>query len=270
MITKTIRGTPVPALGFGTWKLEGDDATEGVRHALELGYRHIDTAQGYGNEARVGEGMRRAGVPREEIFLVTKLAPEHFRRRDALEATRRSLRDLGTDWVDLLLLHWPNPDVPLGETLGALRELQEEGAVRHLGVSNFPSRLVREAREHAEIFANQVEHHPFLGQDVLRAQARELDYLLTAYTPIAKGRVANDATLREIGAAHGKSPVQVTLRWLLQQDRVAAIPKAASAEHREANLDVFDFELSPDEVRRIDGLARGERLVDPAGGPDWD
>lgn len=270
MIHIDIRGERVPALGFGTWDLRGQQAVEAVEHALELGYRHLDTAQGYDNEAEVGEALRRADVPRDEVFLVTKLRPDNFTRARALASTRESLEKLGVEYLDLLLLHWPNPKVPLGETLGALNLLVEEGAVRHLGVSNFPTALVREAASHADIAANQVEYHPYLAQEALLVQARELGYMLTAYCPIAKGEVMRDPTLREIGEAHGKTPVQVTLRWLLQQPGVAAIPKAAKAEHRASNLDVFDFALDDAEMARIHALARGRRLVDSADGPDWD
>lgn len=270
MIHREVQGTRVPALGFGTWQLEGDACREGVEHALALGYRHVDTAQGYGNEAEVGAGLAASGVPREDVFLVTKLKPDLFRPEDAVPAVRESLRRLRVEHVDLLLLHWPNPDVPVEATLGALGDLQDEGAIRHLGVSNFPTALTARANEARRIFANQVEYHPFLSQRATLAQARELDLLLTAYSPIAQGAVLEDPTLREIGEAHGTSPVQVTLRWLLQQPAVAAIPKAATAEHREANLDVFDFELSEEEMRRIAGLARGQRLLDPDHAPDWD
>jgi 2,5-diketo-D-gluconate reductase B len=183
---------------------------------------------------------------------------------------RASLRKLRTDYVDLLLLHWPNPAVPVEETLGALRELQDEGAVRYLGVSNFTPSQVQEARRYADVFANQVEYHPYLSQERLLTQARELDYLLTAYSPVARGKVLDDPTLQEIGEAHGKTPGQVALRWLVQQDRVAAIPKAASAENRERNLRIFDFALSEEEMARVAALDRGERLVDPGDGRDWE
>lgn len=266
-----IQGVSVPVLGLGTWQLSGDDCTEAVLHALSLGYRHLDTAQGYDNEAFVGEGIQKSGVPRDEIFLVTKVKPDNFSRADALSSTRESLAKLRTDYVDLLLLHWPNPDVPLDETLSALLALREQGAVRHIGVSNFPSKLVDEAQKIASIFANQVEYHPYLGQETLLKQARAQDYLLTAYSPVAQGEVTGDATLKEIGEAHGKSAVQVCLRWLVQQDHVAAIPKAASEKNRVSNFEIFDFELSEDEMARIFALERGERMVAPEeGGPDWD
>lgn len=270
MIHRDIQGTRVPALGFGTFKLAGDACREAVEHALALGYRHIDTAQGYDNEEQVGRALAASGVPRDEIFLVTKVKPSNFRAEDAIRSSKASLDALGVDAVDLLLLHWPNPDVPVEETLGALRVLQDEGRVRHLGVSNFPPSATRRANDAQRIFANQVEYHPFLHQRKLRALAEELDLLLTAYSPIAKGAVLNEPVLREIGETHGKTPVQVTLRWLLQQERVAAIPKAQSAAHREANLDVFDFELTADEMTRIHELEREQRIVDPAGAPAWE
>lgn len=190
------------------------------------------------------------------MFLVTKLRTSNFTRDAAVSSAEESLRKLGTDYVDLLLMHWPNPSVPVGETVGAMRELQERGSVRHVGVSNFSPDGVEEARGYAEIFCNQVEYHPYRDQDELLRQARETDYLLTAYSPVAKGRAANDATLREIGEGHNKTPTQVALRWLIQQDKVAAIPKAASEEHLDANLDIFDFELSEGEMQRIFALGR--------------
>ena len=270
MLYATVHDTRVPKLGFGTFRLQGADAVRAVERALDIGYRHIDTAQGYDNEGQVGQALAGSGVAREEIFLVTKVRPSNFERGAAIASTRESLGLLGVDYIDLLLLHWPNPDVPLGETFGALAQLVGEGAVRHLGVSNFPTALVREAAGHANVFANQVEYHPYLGQGALLAQAREMGHLLTAYSPIAKGRVADDATLQEIAADHGKNPVQVTLRWLVQQDNVAAVPKSANAERQRSNFDIFDFELSEAEMARIAGLERGDRIVDPANGPDWD
>jgi 2,5-diketo-D-gluconate reductase B len=259
-----IQDEELPALGFGTWQIEGEAATEATRHALELGYRHIDTAQIYGNEAEVGEGIRASGVPRDDIFLTTKVWKSKAKPADVRSSTEESLRKLGVEHVDLLLLHWPVTDVPLAETLGALTELVEAGMTRHIGVSNFTPELVEEAVGHARIFCNQVEYHPFLDQSALVDLARKHDHLLTAYSPIAQGKVLEDAEIRAVAEGHGKSPVQVTLRWLLQQDKVAAIPKAASAGHREANLDVFDFELSDDEMQRIADLAdAADRIIDP-------
>ena len=244
----------MPSLGLGTWRLTGDACARVVERALDLGYRCVDTAQIYGNEGEVGRGMQSSGVDREEIFLVTKVWPSNFSHERTIASTRESLRKLGTDYVDLLLMHWPNPSVPLEVTLGAMTELQNQGSVRHAGVSNFPVSMVEEAAQYVTIFCNQVEYHPYKAQDELLAQAREMDYLLTAYSPLAKGAVLNDRTLLEVGEATGKTPAQVVLRWLIQQDRVAAIPKATSEEHLRGNLDVFDFELSDEEMERISGL----------------
>lgn len=251
---KQIKNEEVPSIGLGTWRLSGDTCAEAVESALSLGYRHLDTAQMYGNEVEVGRGMSDSGVDREEIFLVTKLSTGNFTQDKVLSSARDSLKKLGTDYVDLLLMHWPNPSVPLEETLGAMVELQEEGSVKRIGVSNFSPSLVEEATEHAEIFCNQVEYHPRNPQDDLLEQARDLDYLLTAYSPVAKGRILGDTTLEEIGEAYSKTPAQIALRWIVQQEKVCAIPKAQGREHQEGNLDIFDFELSEEEMERISGL----------------
>ena len=241
---------------MGTWRLTGAECTKTVKRALAFGYRHIDTAHIYRNEEQVGQGIQNAGVDREEVFLVTKVWTSNFSYKRTIESTRESLRKLGTNYVDLLLMHWPNPSVPLEETLGAMSELQNEGSVRHVGVSNFSPSMVEEAVRHATVFCNQVEYHPYKKQDKLLEQAKDMDYLLTAYSPIAKGAVLNDRTLLEIGEAHGKTPAQVALRWLIQQEKVAAIPKARGEDHLKGNLDVFDFELSNEEMERICGLRR--------------
>src|SRR5918998_4516111 len=164
---QTIKGEKIPSLGLGTWRLSGEECVRSVEHALELGYRHIDTAQIYANEGEVGRGIQTSGVDREEIFLVTKVWTSSFSHDAVIRSTNESLKKLQTEYVDLLLMHWPNPSVPLGETLGAMRELQEEGSVKHVGVSNFPPSMVEEATEHAEIFCNQVEYHPYRAQEQL-------------------------------------------------------------------------------------------------------
>jgi 2,5-diketo-D-gluconate reductase B len=249
-----IKGEKVPSLGLGTYRLTGEACERAVELGLSLGYRHLDTAQMYGNEAEVGRGIRGSGVDRGEIFVTTKVWPSDFAHERVIRKTRESLEKLGTDYVDLLLMHWPGDGVPLGETLGAMRELQEAGDVLYIGVSNFSPALVEEATGHAEIFCNQVQYHPYRDQSALLDQAQELDYLLTAYTPLSRGGVQDDVTLREIGGAHGKSATQVALRWLVQQDKVSAIPKATSEEHLKENLDVFDFELSEEEMDRVSSL----------------
>lgn len=245
-----VHGERVPALGFGTARLFLRTAREGVRDALEAGYRHIDTARMYVNEGSVGKGLRDARVDRDEVFLVTKIPPRRLDRDNVHRTVARSLKRLGTH-IDLLLVHWPNPKVSLGETLEAMRREQEAGRVRHLGVSNFDVDLLGQALEHAPIVANQVEFHVHRPQDRLVQFARERDVMVTAYSPLGTGKVGQDPVLREVAAAHGKSPFQVALRWLVQQPNVAAIPKARRAEHRRANLDIFDFTLTDDEMARI-------------------
>jgi 2,5-diketo-D-gluconate reductase B len=266
-----VQGVEIPKLGLGTWQLTGAACERAVAEALALGYRHVDTARMYANEAEVGRAIAAAGVAREELFLTTKLLPSALSADGVRRQLDGSLSDLGLDHVDLLLIHWPATDgTPLAETLGAMVDAQQQGAVRHLGVSNFPSAMVREALELAPIVCDQVEYHPYLGQPALLALARERDLMLTAYSPLAQGEVLCDPTIEKIAQAHGKTPGQVVLRWLLDQPNVAAIPKASSREHRAANLDIFDFELTDDQRDAIAGLERGRRTIDPSFGPDWD
>ena len=257
----TIQGEALPVLGFGTWQITGDDCRRAVAEALAVGYRHIDTAQVYTNETEVGQGIRDSGVGRDEIFLTTKVNKDNFTADRIAKVVPESFKRLGVDVIDLMLMHWPSDEVPVGETLTALRPFQDSGRIRHLGVSNFSPDQVNEARQHATIFSNQVPYHPFHGQDQLVAQARTDDYLLTAYSPLARGKVQDNAVLREIAASHGKTAAQVTLRWLIQQDHVCAIPKAASKAHCASNFDIFDFELDDQEMARVAALKEGEEGV---------
>jgi 2,5-diketo-D-gluconate reductase B len=265
-----IQGTTVPKLGFGTWQIEGPECQEAVEDALAIGYRHIDTARAYGNEREVGRGLAAAGVPREEFFLTTKIRREEYAPDDLRRAAEDSLRNLQVDCLDLLLLHWPNPDYPLEETLGALVALRDDDLILHLGVSNFPVGMLEQALDVAPVFADQVEFHPFLGQDALVDLAAEKDFMVTAYSPLARGRVPRDSTLREIGEAHGKTAGQVALRWLLDKPQVCAIPKASSHERRLENFEVFDFDLDDDERAAIEALPKDGRVIDPGFAPDWD
>jgi 2,5-diketo-D-gluconate reductase B len=265
-----VQGEKVPALGLGTWQSPGKTCQEAVRHALELGYRHIDTAQAYENEQYVGRGLADSGVDRDDIFLTTKVWRSNMRHDDVIASTHESLRKLGTDYVDLMLLHWPVDDVPFAESLEALVELKEQQKIRHLGVSNYTPSQVDEALETTSIFANQVEYHPFLAQTDLLNLADEHDFMLTAYSPLARGDVVDHETLAEIGSRYGKSAAQVTLRWHIQQPHLSTIPKANSAEHREANFDIFDFELTDDEMATIHQLADGGRRIDPSFAPNWE
>ena len=255
----TIQNETLPILGFGTWQIKGNDCVEAVADALALGYRHIDSAQGYENEAEVGQAIRDSGVPREDIFLTTKIQPHKHQRDQLLAAADESLAKLKMDSVDLLHLHWPNHDIPIAEPVGALRDLQQAGKVRHIGVSNFPPALFEEASKTATLFTNQVLYHPYVGQEQLLEQAAAMDYLITAYSPVARGKVNDDPVLKAIADAHGKTPAQVALRWLIQQPKVCVIPKAASPQHRRANMEIFDFELSDDEMAKVFALIAESR-----------
>ncbi|MGH6943853.1 MAG: aldo/keto reductase [Geminicoccaceae bacterium] len=269
----TVRDARIPALGFGTFRLNGRTAHRMVAAALEIGYRHIDTAQMYGNEAEVGQALAESGVPREEIWLTTKIWPDNLRARDLERAAGESVRRLRTA-PDLLLLHWPNPKVPLEETMGALNQAKREGLARHIGISNFTSALIREAVALSEepLLLDQVEYHPFLGQRAVLEELARHRMALTAYAPIAHGKVFGDATLRRISERHGKTAGQVALRWLIQQDRVLAIPGSSREEHARANFEIFDFALSEDEMGEISRLGRPDgRLISPGStAPDWD
>jgi len=270
MIKRPIQNEMVPALGLGTFELTGCECRKAVADALSIGYRHIDTARMYGNEEEVGYGMQDAAINREDIFLTTKIWYTDLNADNVRRELKTSLRELQTDYVDLLLIHWPNPDIPLKETLEAMMDLQQQGKARHIGVSNFPTHLVQEALTIAPVFCNQVEYHPYLGQQKLIDQARANDFLLTAYCPLAKGRVFRDDTLREIADKHNKIVGQVALRWLLQQEQVAAIPRSSSYDHIEQNMAVFDFELSDGDMATINQLDNQARLIDPAFAPAWD
>ncbi|AZH24553.1 aldo/keto reductase [Haloplanus aerogenes] len=262
--TVTVGGVDVPAVGLGTWRLRGDDCRRAVETALDLGYRHVDTAQAYGNERAVGAGIRESDVDREDVFLATKLDGDSRRRETVQRSVRESLDRLGTDYLDLLLIHWPNgrpPFVPvrlpgrppLAETLEAMNELVDEGLVRHIGVSNFDIRLLDRARRQSDapIFANQVQFHPYWDQRRLLSYCRRHDVLLTAYSPLCHGGVLDDDVLVGIGRRYDKTAAQVAIRWAIQHDGVGAIPKATSRDHLAANLDVFDFELTESEMTRI-------------------
>jgi 2,5-diketo-D-gluconate reductase B len=270
METVSAQGAEVPKIGFGTWQISGRECTEAVRDALELGYRHIDTAAAYDNEREVARGIAESGVDREEIWLTTKVWMDDVTRDRLRASAENSLRDLGTGYVDLLLIHWPNQSVPIEESMRAMMALRERGKVRHIGVSNFTPRLLAEALERAPVLCDQVEYHVGLGQERLLAMAEERDLVIVAYAPFAHGEIFEEPVLREIGEAHGKSPGQVALRWLIEQERVVTIPKAASHENRVANIDVFDFELTGDERARIDALPKDRRRFDTSWAPDWD
>jgi diketogulonate reductase-like aldo/keto reductase len=259
----------IPRLGLGTWQLEGAACRQAVCDALELGYRAIDTAQGYANEAEVGVAIVESGVPREEVFLTTKVWPDSL-VADPTALVEESLERLRVERIDLLLLHWPSPALGVEQTAAALRVPLELGLVRYVGVSNFPVAYLERAVREAPIACNQIELHPYLRQPHLMARAAELGVQIVAYSPLARGRVTQDAQLRAMGARHGKSAAQVALRWLLQNPDIALVVKASSRSRLAENLRVFDFALDADEVAAIDALARGLRLLDPPFAPPWD
>jgi 2,5-diketo-D-gluconate reductase B len=260
----------IPAIGFGTWRLSGRECVEGVADALAAGYRHVDTAAMYGNEEEVGTGMRASGVDRGDVWLTTTVWPDDLAPARVRASLERSLRELGTDYVDLYMIHWPNPRIPLAVTLEAMTALRDEGRTRGIGVSNFTSAQFREALELAPVIVNQVEYHPFLDQSAVLEVSRERDVELTAYRPLAKGEVASDRTIADIAAAHNATPAQVALAWLIGQESVSAVPKASSPERRRENLAALDLELSADERARIDALPKDRRAVETDWSPEWD
>ena len=272
MRSVTANAAEIPLIGLGTWQLRGDACAGMVAQALQLGYRHVDTAAAYENEREVGEGLRRSGVPPEEVWITTKVWPDRFRDGDLQRSVEESLARLGMYHADLVLLHWPSRDVPLAGTIRALNDAARRGLARHIGVSNFTVALVEQAVALSEvpIVANQIEFHPYLDQSKVIAACRRRGLAVTAYSPIAKGRVADDPVIRAIAERHGKTPAQVALRWLVQQN-VIAIPRSSKPERLKENLDVFDFALSDDDMRRMSGLSRSEgRLVNVSWAPAWD
>jgi len=266
-------GVDIPKIGFGTWKLRDETAQMAVSKAIEAGYRMIDTAQAYENETHVGRGIADAQLPREELFVTTKAWMSEFKDGDLQDSVARSVERLSTDYCDLILLHWPNPDVPLEETLGALNDVHDKGLTRNIGVSNFTSAQLGQAVKlsRAPILTNQVEYHPFINQTSILEAARALGSSVTAYSPLAQGRVFDDPVLNEIGEAHGKTPAQIVIRWCAQQPGVITIPRSSSPDHIASNNDVLDFELTADEMGRITALnAINERLINPSWAPEWD
>lgn len=268
---KKCKNCSIPSIGLGTYELQGKAGREGVADAIELGYRSIDTAQEYGNEKEVGQGIRDSGIDRKEIFLTDKIWFDKLEPKLLIESFAKSLDKLRTDYVDLLLVHWPSPNCDIWmDALQAVQNLKREGLVKCIGVSNFTTEQLKIALSaNADIVCDQVEYHPFLSQDEIRALAVLYDFYLIAYSPIARGAVFNNTLIKGIGEKYNKNAAQVTLRWLIQQKNVVAIPRSSSHEHRKSNIDIFDFELAKNEMKDISFLARNERLVDPNFAPNW-
>jgi len=261
------RGATVPAVGFGTSPMTGGMSPATVAAALAAGYRHIDTGRKYGTEPAVGEAMRNSGVPRSDIFLTTKVSHENLRGDDFARSVDQSLAALGVDYIDLLLVHWPNPQIPLTETMTALAKARRQGLARHIGVANFNIALLDQAIALCTepLAVLQAEYHPYLDQSKLLAAVRERGLVYVAYCPLGRGRLFGDPVLAEIAERHGRSVAQVALRWLFQQD-VASIPFSSNPQRIADNYNVFGFELSDDEMKRIAALKRADgRVANPVG-----
>lgn len=270
----TANGAALPALGFGTFRMPGEEVLKILPLALKVGFRHVDTAQIYGNEAEVGEVIASSGIARPDIFLTTKVWVDKFAHKDFIPSVDESLKKLRTDYVDLLLLHWPQSPVPLAEQIGALNEVVKAGKVRHIGVSNYNTALMGEAvaLSDAPIVTNQIEYHPYLDQSKVLAAARSYGMSVTAYYAMANGKVPNEPLLADIGARYGKTAAQVVLRWLIQQQGVVALSKTATESRLGENFAVFDFLLTGDEMAAISALAKPDgRIVNPGHlAPKWD
>jgi len=249
----------MPALGLGTWQLKGGQCTDVVRLALQFGYRHIDTAEIYANQREIGAAIK--DFNRGELFIVSKVWSTNLHFNDVLQACEKTLRELGTDYLDLYLIHWPNKKVPVQETLRAMQQLKKEGKIRAIGVSNFSILDLHEAEQTGTVIAtNQIEMHPLLQQKKVLAYCSLKKIPVTAYSPIARGAVLKNETIRKIAAVHGKTAAQVSLKWLLQKGTIV-IPKASGREHLQQNLDVFNWKLSEEEVAEIDAIKKEKRVV---------
>lgn len=272
MLAVKANGATIPILGLGTWDVRGKACARIVEQALRLGYRHVDTAQSYDNEREVGEGVRASGLPRDQVFVTTKVWWTHFSSGELEHSVAESLAKLKLGYVDLLLLHWPNASVPLGETMAALCKVKREGLTRHIGISNFTVALIEEAvtASNEPIVTNQIELHPYLDQTRVIEACKSRGISVTAYSPIARGRIKGDAVLETIAHTHGKSSAQVCLRFLVQRG-IIVIPRTSKVERLTENFEIFDFQLTDDEMVAINALARPDgRIVSASWAPDWD
>jgi diketogulonate reductase-like aldo/keto reductase len=265
-------GAKIPVIGFGTMTLKDNLCVELVEAALHLGYRHLDTAQNYGNEREVGEGLRGSGVPRQDVFITTKVWFNRLAPGDLEHSVDESLERLKLPWVDLLMIHWPNAQIPLAGSIDALCKVKRAGLAKHIGVANFTVAMLDEATKAASepLAALQIETHPYLDQTKILAAARRLGLAVVGYCPLARGKVPADAVLQKIGRAHGKSPAQVSLRFL-EQEKIIPIPRTSKRERLAENLGSLAFKLTDAEMAEIAMLARpGSRIVSPPQAPQWD
>lgn len=265
-------GLAMPKLGLGTWPMLGEECTDAVVQALELGYRHVDTATGYNNEAAVGKALEQSATPREQIHVTSKVWWDKLQPADMRQSFEQTLASLRSDYVDLFLIHWPGKDWDLARTIETLVSFKEDGRARNIGVANFPLPLLRKVVEElgAPLAAIQVEYHVSLNQSALLAYAQQHDMALTAYSPILRNKVSDIPALQQIAAKHGVLPTQVALKWLLDQPNVAAIPKAASKANQQSNLDSLNVQLDDEDRALIAALPKDQRLVNPDFAPKWD
>ncbi|WP_086091571.1 aldo/keto reductase [Pseudorhodoplanes sinuspersici] len=266
------KGTKIPSIGLGTMTLKDDVCIEAVSAALKMGYRHVDTATFYANEAEVGEGIRTSGIPRDEIFLTTKVRHGDLAPDDFEAAVDASLKRLGVPYVDLLLIHWPNPAIPPAAYIPNLCKAKRTGQAKNIGVANFTIALLDEAERLADepLINNQIEVHPFLDQNTILADCERRGISVTAYCPLGRGRIPGHAALDRIATAYNKTEAQIALRWLVQQG-LSAIPRTATPEKMKLNIDIFDFKLSEAEMTEIGTLAEPNgRLINPPQAPKWD
>lgn len=273
MMHITHKDFKIPALGYGTWQLREQECLTGVQKALEIGYRHIDTAQIYENEEFVGAAIKNSGVERKDVFLTTKIWMSNVRDGALQKSLDGSLKKLKTDYVDLLLIHWPVKEIPFTEQMAALQKVQKDGRAKLIGVSNFTVAQMTEVVETlgVDLATNQVEYHPFLSQSAVYDYMMDHGMFLTAYSPLARGKINDEKDLQSLAHKYGKTVGQIALRWLVQQEGVAAIPKAASEKHMRENFNIFDFTLDEMDMKIIHGLAReGGRLINPDWAPKWD
>ena len=268
----TKSGLSIPSIGLGTWELRGQECRRVVREALELGYRHIDTAAMYENELEVGVGLAESGVERNDVFLTSKIntigwtaSQERktvIKNEHIVDEFNQSLSDLKTDYVDLLLIHWPAFSTSLGDMLEVMYQIKENQKAKAIGVANFNSNLLSECKQlgYEDIYCDQIEYHPFLSQEILLKKMNEMNVIPVAYCPICRGDVAKDSVIIELSEKYNKTPAQVTLRWLIQQQSVA-IPKTSKLHRMKENIDIYDFEIDTKDMTRINSLARNQRLV---------
>jgi len=265
-------GARIPQIGLGTMTLKGDVCVQTIKTALQMGYRHIDTAAHYGNETENGDGFRASGLKRDEVFITTKIRQDDAMPDDFARMVDTSLANLKLPWVDLLLIHWPSKTVPSKLTIGALCKAKKEGKAKHVGVSNFTTALLDEAwaATSEPLVCNQIEAHPFINQDKVVAACKKRSMAVVAYVPIARGKVPGAEVLERIGKSHGKTAAQISLRYLIERGLIP-IPRTANPAHLKENLEVFDFKLSDAEMAELKALnATNMRVVNPPHAPVWD